>query len=354
MLGSLTDLATSASAAKCITASILCWEKRLSSWGRLARSAWTKTAPAGTAGRWPSMRLSMAMTRMPRASSTSAQMLPMYPAAPVTRIFISKFSRRRPGQSQWRSSPDYDEKMDAKYLTPNLQIRQRLNLGQAALEGKKNQVGAAADAELVEQVRNVEFHGAFGNVELAGDFLVRKILEERIENFLLAAAEICDGISLQAAALAREDGIHETGQELARDPETCIGDQRQRPNQLLTGFDVGEQALHAETEERKAVGIVVLLADDDQAGFGMALENIGQESAGGGLGGVGIDDVDLSARRFQGAEIRRQRGFQLLDDDLVLGFGQNAFELAQHQGVRREDANRKFGRTAFRSHCLPA
>jgi hypothetical protein len=37
-----------------------------------------------------------------------------------------------------------------------------------------------------------------------------------------------------------------------------------------------------------------------------------------------------------------------------LSFGQNALELAQHQGVRREDANGQFGRSAFRSHCLPA
>src|SRR5882724_12879092 len=99
-----------------------------------------------------------------------------------------------------------------KYWTPILQFRQRLNLGQTTLESKKNQVGAAADAEFVEQVRNVELDSAFGDVELAGDFLVRKIFEERIEDFLLAAAEIRDGISLQAAALAREDGIHETGE----------------------------------------------------------------------------------------------------------------------------------------------
>jgi hypothetical protein len=37
-----------------------------------------------------------------------------------------------------------------------------------------------------------------------------------------------------------------------------------------------------------------------------------------------------------------------------LSFRQNALELAQHQGVRREDANRQFGRSALRSHCLPA
>src|SRR6266481_4123522 len=146
----------------------------------------------------------MAMTRMPRASRTSAQMLPMYPAAPVTRIFIGKLSRSWPGQNRRRSRPrTMTPRCVPKYWTPNLQFRQRLNLGQTALEGKKNQVGAAANAEFVEQVRNVELHGAFGNVELAGDFLVRKILEQRIENFLLAAAEIRDGISLQAAALAR-------------------------------------------------------------------------------------------------------------------------------------------------------
>ena len=155
----------------------------------------------------------------------------------------------------------------------------------------------------------MKFYGAFRDVEFAGDFLVRKIFEERIQDFLLAAAEIGDGIGFQAAALAREDRIHETGQELARDPETSIGDQGERSNQLLPSFYVGEQALHTETEERKTVGIVVLLADDDQASFGMAFENIGQESAGGRLGGVGIDDVDLSARWFQVAEIGRQRRF---------------------------------------------
>ncbi len=66
-------------------------------------------------------------------------------------------------------------------------MRRRLRLGQAALEGKQNQVGAAADTEFVEQVRNVELYGAFGDVELAGDLFVRKIFEQGIENFLLAA-----------------------------------------------------------------------------------------------------------------------------------------------------------------------
>src|SRR6267154_5422994 len=126
--------------------------------------------------------------------------------------------------------------------------RQRLNLRQAALEGEKNQVGTAAHTELVEQVRNVKFHGAFGDIELVGDFLVRKIFEKRVENFLLAAAEIGDGIGFQAAALAGEDRVHETGEKLPRNPETSAGNERESTNQLFAGFDVGEQALHTEGE----------------------------------------------------------------------------------------------------------
>lgn len=73
-------------------------------------------------------------------------------------------------------------------------MRGALRRGHAALEGEENQIGAAADTEFAEKVRDVEFDGAFGDVELAGDFLVGEILEERIQDFLLAPAEICDGI----------------------------------------------------------------------------------------------------------------------------------------------------------------
>jgi hypothetical protein len=34
----------------------------------------------------------------------------------------------------------------------------------------------------------VELHGAFGNVQFCGDFLVREALKDAIQNFLLAAA----------------------------------------------------------------------------------------------------------------------------------------------------------------------
>jgi len=116
----------------------------------------------------------------------------------------------------------------------------------AALEGEKNEVGAAADTEFIEQVGDVKLNGALGDVELAGDFLVGKILEERIKNFLLATAEIGDRIGLQAARLIRKNRIDETGEHRARHPETAIGDKRQGADELLAGFFVGKNPLHTE------------------------------------------------------------------------------------------------------------
>src|SRR6266403_174032 len=230
-------------------------------------------------------------------------------------------------------------------------IRQRLSLRQAALKGKKNKVGTAAHAELTEQVRNVKLNSAFRNVELAGNLFVRKIFEQRIENFLLAAAQIRDGIRLQATALAGEDGINESGQKLPGDPESSGGHERESPDQLFASFDVGEKALHAKTQERKTVSVVVLLADNDEAGLRMAFENIGQERSGSRLCSMSVNDVNLGARRLKSTEVGRKGGLQLLENYLELGLGQNAFELAQHQGMRRKDANGQFRGSTFRSHC---
>jgi len=91
--------------------------------------------------------------------------------------------------------------------------RRRLGRGHAALKSEENQVGAAANAEFAEQIGDVKFYGAFGDVEFAGDFFIGKIFEERVQNFLLAAAEIGDRVGLEAAALIREDGIDESGQD---------------------------------------------------------------------------------------------------------------------------------------------
>ena len=220
----------------------------------------------------------------------------------------------------------------------------------APLEGEEDQVGAAADTEFAEKIRDVEFYGALGDVEFAGDLFIREIFEERIENFLFATAEIGDGIGLEAAALTGEDRVHKTGEDGARNPETAIGNQRQRADELLAGFGVSQKTLHAETEELVTIGVRVLLADDDEAGFGVSFEKIGQESAGSGARGMAVDYVNLSDGRLEIAHVGSECRFELLDDDFEMRLRQNALELAQHQRVRREDTNRQFGRCALGSH----
>lgn len=65
---------------------------------------------------------------------------------------------------------------------------------------------------------------------------------------------------------------------------------------------------------------------------------------------MAIDDVNLGDGRLEIAHVGRERGFELLGDDFELSLGQDAFELAQHQRVRRQDADRQFGRCTLGSH----
>jgi len=190
----------------------------------------------------------------------------------------------------------------------------------AALKGEEDEVGAAADAELVEQIGDVEFDGALGDVELAGDFLVGKILEERIKNFLFTTAEIGDGIGFEAACLVGENRIDESGKNLARNPEAAVGDKRKGANELLAGFFVSENSLNAQAQKRKTIGVLMLIADDNEARVGEALDEIGKKRAGGLAGGVRVHDINLGLGRFEIAKVGSERGFELLGDDLELRF----------------------------------
>ena len=82
-------------------------------------------------------------------------------------------------------------------------------------------------------------------------------------------------------------------------------------------------------------------ANYDEAGIGMALENIGEQRAGSLAGCMSVDYIDLSFGRFEGAKIGGESGLELLGDDLEILFGQNALELAQHKRMRREQADGK-------------
>src|ERR1043165_4168198 len=116
----------------------------------------------------------------------------------------------------------------------------------AALEGEEDEVGAAAHAEFVQKIGHVELNRAFSDVEFAGDFFIGKIFEQRIEDFLFAAAEIGDGIGFEAPRRAGKNRVHETGEDGTGHPEAASSDERQRADQLIAGLGVGEDALYAE------------------------------------------------------------------------------------------------------------
>src|ERR1700686_3193488 len=110
-----------------------------------------------------------------------------------------------------------------------------LALGHATLERQKDKIGAAANAKLAEQIGDMEFYGALGDVQTAANFLIGKIFEERIENFLFTATQIGDGVGFQTATLSGKYGIHETGKKLTGHPKTAHGHQRQSAGELLAG-----------------------------------------------------------------------------------------------------------------------
>jgi len=55
--------------------------------------------------------------------------------------------------------------------------------------GLAHELEASTDLELGQQGRDVKFYGAFGEIQLVGDFLVGKATKDAIEDFFLAAGE---------------------------------------------------------------------------------------------------------------------------------------------------------------------
>ena len=55
---------------------------------------------------------------------------------------------------------------------------------------------------------------------------------------------------------------------------------------------------------------------------------------------MSVDDINLSRGGSRLRKSGAKRGFELLDGDFELGLGEQTLELAEHQRVRREDADR--------------
>src|ERR1700688_469859 len=99
--------------------------------------------------------------------------------------------------------------------------KETLALGHAALEGQEDEIGAAANAEFAEQIGDMKRYRALGPVQAAANFLIGKIFEQRLVNFLFTATQIGDEIGFQTARYSGKYAIDETGKKLPGHPKTA-------------------------------------------------------------------------------------------------------------------------------------
>ena len=56
-----------------------------------------------------------------------------------------------------------------------------------------DQVAAALHAKLSQQVRHMEFDGAFGDIELIRDLLIGEVIQQTSQNLSLTLGHVCRG-----------------------------------------------------------------------------------------------------------------------------------------------------------------
>src|SRR5207253_9953444 len=104
-----------------------------------------------------------------------------------------------------------------------------------------NQVGAAPHAEFREKIGDVELYGSFGDVQPVCNFLIGKVLQQGIEDFLFAPAQAGGSPEPAVAWNAVQDGIHEAGQHRPRHPIAPARDVLQGATRLAGGLGVGDR-----------------------------------------------------------------------------------------------------------------
>ena len=85
---------------------------------------------------------------------------------------------------------------------------------------EENEVGSALHVKLDEEIRDVEPHGVFGDIQSAPDLFVGKVLQQSIEHLLLPPAQFRRIPHFEPPATgAFENRVHECRQE-------CLGTQK--------------------------------------------------------------------------------------------------------------------------------
>ena len=190
----------------------------------------------------------------------------------------------------------------------------------------------------------MKFHGTLGNVQAVGHFLVGQVLEQAGEYFLLAPAEFVRRVYAQPSPLrAAQDGIDEARKHRSRDPNASGGNLRQGARELFAGFRVRQDSLGPLAQQGVTIGIFQLVADNQQVGGRIALEDVAEKRPRGLARGVRVYHIYRRLWHVEIAQIRRQHRIEQLGRDLEAGILQQAMEFVQDHRMRRKKTDFQTG-----------
>ena len=124
---------------------------------------------------------------------------------------------------------------------------------------------AVADAELGEDGGEVEFDGAFADVEDGGDFLVGEAALDELDDAALAPGEALDAVFAGGGEAGGE--LHVLLEDALGDPVVAAGDGAGGGDEVGVDVFVGKET--ADAEEEEAADVVVGLAVVEHEGFGL-------------------------------------------------------------------------------------
>ena len=221
---------------------------------------------------------------------------------------------------------------------------------------------AVADAELEEDVAEVEFDRALADVEDGTEFLVGEAALNEVEDALLLAGERDAFHGAGARELGGE--ASELLQDGGGDPEAAVDDSVDGGEELLFDLTVGDKALDAEQQQAAELFAGLRVIEDDGGGAGEAEAEGAEILAEGGGESGGVENEDgwrLRGGRRACARLpvgqRKGRGgvkdlLGGIDADRAVG-GQQPTEVGGGQRVVLDQTNRDFfpGVVACVFHC---
>jgi len=197
---------------------------------------------------------------------------------------------------------------------------------------------AVADAELGEDVGEVEFHGAFGDGEDGGDFLIGEASLDQLDDAALAPGEALDPVFARGGQASGE--LHVELEGALRDPVVAVGHSADGGDEAGVGVLVGEEAADAEEEEAANVVVGLAVVEHEGLGFGEADAEEAEKAVEGHGKGALVDDEGGDGNRA-GERVLEEA---VAGDELEVGVTlEEELEVARRQRMVLDHTDRQLG-----------